>query len=129
MEAFGGLAILATNLKTALDSAFLRRLRFVVNFPFPSQADRRRMWLKAFPPGMPPPQLDFDRLVRLDLTGGHIHTVALNAAFLAAQAGTPVTMPLVLTAARDEFLKLERPINAADFTWEPDWADGRKGAA
>lgn len=129
MEAYRGLAILATNLKSAIDTAFLRRLRYAVTFPFPSQADRKRMWRKAFPTGMPPAQLDFDRLARLDLTGGHIHTVALNAAFLAARAGTPVTMPLVLISARDEFLKLERPINAADFTWDPGRTDGQKGAA
>jgi AAA+ superfamily predicted ATPase len=129
MEAYRGLAILATNLKSAIDTAFLRRLRYAVAFPFPSQADRKRMWIKAFPPGMPPPPLDYDRLARLDLTGGHIHTVALNAAFLAAQAGKPLTMPLVLTAARDEFRKLERPVNAADFTWEPLRGNGQKGAA
>jgi hypothetical protein len=59
--------------------------------------------------------LDFNRLGRLNLTGGSIHNIALNAAFLAAQAGTPVTMALVLAAARSEFRKLERPINEMDF--------------
>jgi hypothetical protein len=52
------------------------------------------------------------------LTGGSIHNIALNAAFLAAQAGTPVTMAVVLQAARSEFRKLERPINEADFSWQ-----------
>jgi len=57
----------------------------------------------------------------LNLTGGSIHSAALNAAFLAAQAGTPVTMGLVLTAARSEFLKMERPVNENDFCWvEPE---------
>jgi hypothetical protein len=62
--------------------------------------------------------LDFDRLARFNLTGGNIHNAALNAAFLAAQAGTPVTMPLLLTAIRTEFLKIDRLIKETDFQWE-----------
>jgi hypothetical protein len=61
--------------------------------------------------------LDYDRLARLNLTGGSIHNAALNAAFLGAQADSPVTMPLALAAARAEFLKLDRPVNEADFRW------------
>jgi len=126
MEAYHGLAILATNMKNALDTAFLRRLRFVVNFPFPGQVYRKRLWEHAFPeqekegsaPHVPVQGLDFDRLSNLNLTGGHIHNIALNASFMAAQAGTPVTMPLVLDAARTEYMKLDRPINAADFQWQ-----------
>ena len=62
--------------------------------------------------------LDYDWLARLNQTGGSIHNTAISAAFLAAQAGTPVTMPVVLEAARTEFRKLERPINEADFRWQ-----------
>lgn len=115
MEAYSGLAILATNLKTALDQAFMRRLRFVVNFAFPGVAERKAIWQKVFPPEAPQDGLDYDRLARLSLTGGNIHSIALNAAFLAAQANTTVTMPLVLAAARTEFRKLEKPINEAEF--------------
>lgn len=115
MEAYRGLAILASNMKSALDTAFLRRLRFVVNFPFPGQAERKRMWQRVFPSGVPLDNLDYDRLARFNLTGGNIHNVALAAAFLAAQAGSSVTMPLILKAARAEYRKLERPINEADF--------------
>jgi hypothetical protein len=118
MEAYRGLAILATNMKSALDAAFLRRLRFVVNFSFPGFAERKAIWQKVFPPRTPTRGLDLDRLARLNLTGGHIHNVALNAAFLAAKGGTPVTMPLVLEGARTEFRKLDRPINEADFRWQ-----------
>jgi SpoVK/Ycf46/Vps4 family AAA+-type ATPase len=118
MEAFRGLAILATNMKSALDHAFMRRLRFIVNFPFPSPVERQRMWQKAFPAETPSEGLEFNRLGRLNLTGGSIHNIARNAAFLAAQAGTPVTMAVVLAAARSEFRKLERPINEADFSWQ-----------
>jgi hypothetical protein len=117
MEAYRGLAILATNMKSALDSAFLRRLRFVMDFRFPAVTERKAIWQKVFPPGVPKGELDFDRLARLNLTGGHIHNIALNAAFRAAHAGTSVTMPLILEAARAEFRKLERPINEMDFRW------------
>ncbi len=119
LEAYRGLAILATNVKGALDQAFMRRLRFVVNFPFPGLAERKRMWQTAFPPETPTYGLDYDRLARLTLTGGSVHNVALNAAFLAAGA-TPaaVTMPFVLSAVRTEFRKLERPMNEADFRWQ-----------
>src|SRR5581483_12049115 len=113
MEAYRGLAILATNMKSSLDSAFLRRLRFIVTFPFPGIAERKAIWQKVFPERMPAALLDFDRLARLTLTGGDIRNVAMNAAFLAAQSGSPLTMPMLLEAARTEFRKLERPINEA----------------
>jgi ATP-dependent 26S proteasome regulatory subunit len=118
MEAYRGLAILATNMKSALDTAFLRRLRFIVRFQFPGQAERKAIWQKVFPADMPKRALDYDRLARLNVTGGHIHNIAINAAFLAARAGSPVTMALVLEAARAEFRKIERPINEADFRWQ-----------
>jgi SpoVK/Ycf46/Vps4 family AAA+-type ATPase len=114
IESYCGLAILATNMKHALDSAFMRRLRFVVTFAFPAQAERLSMWRKAFPADTPTGVLDFHRLARLNLTGGNIHTVAINAAFLAARRGNAVTMPIILEAARTEFHKLERPFNEAD---------------
>jgi hypothetical protein len=117
MESFGGLAILATNMKSALDPAFMRRLRFVLDFPFPGVAERGAIWRRAFPPATPTAGLDFDRLARLNVTGGHIAVIALNAAFQAAQAGAPVSMPMVLNAARAEFRKIGRPVNEADFRW------------
>jgi hypothetical protein len=117
MESYRGLAILATNMKAALDNAFLRRLRFIVNFPFPGPAERMAIWENVFPRDTPKAGLDLARLARLNVTGGSIHNIALNAAFLAAQAETPVTMPLILEAARTEFRKLEKPINEADFRW------------
>jgi hypothetical protein len=119
MESFEGLAILATNMKSALDTAFMRRLRFVVNFPFPGRSERKSIWEKAFPQpqyGLPP-SLDYEWLARFNLTGGNIHTIALNAAFLAEQRGTAITMPLVLEVTRTEFRKLEKPMNEADFRW------------
>jgi len=124
MEAYSGLAILATNMKSALDPAFIRRLRFIVNFAFPVAAERKRIWEKAFPREIPAERLDFERLSRFSLTGASIHQIALNSAFLAAAAGSSVTMPFVLDAARTEFAKLDKPVNDADFRWA-----GSKGAA
>ena len=115
LEAYRGLAILATNIKNALDAAFVRRLRFVVNFSFPGVMERKALWEKVFPPDTPIEDLDFQKLAKFNLTGGNVHNIAINAAFLAAKAGTPVTMKIVLSAARTEFRKLERPINEADF--------------
>jgi hypothetical protein len=119
MEAFGGLSILATNMKSALDKAFVRRLRFMINFPYPGPKERRRIWRRAFPPGVPLAlrDPDFDHLAGFELSGGNIHSIALNAAFLAAQAEPrEVTMKLVLEATRMEFQKLDRPINEREFT-------------
>jgi ATPase family associated with various cellular activities (AAA) len=115
MESFSGLAILATNMKSALDQAFLRRLRFVVDFPFPAQSERKRIWQRALPAQVPAQDLDFDRLSRMTVTGGNISSIALNAAFSAAQSGQPVTMPSILAAARTELRKLSKPFNEAEF--------------
>jgi len=114
MEAYRGLAILATNLKSALDPAFMRRLRFIVNFPFPSPSERKLIWQKVFPLQAPREELDYERLGRFNITGGNIHSIALNAAFAAAQTNSKVTMPIVLSAARTEFHKLNKPISEAD---------------
>ena len=118
MEAYQGLAILATNMKSGLDDAFTRRLRFIVNFPVPDLADRRRIWQKVFPPQTPLDQLDYDRLAGFNMAGGSIYNAALNAAFLAAQDDTPVTMPHLLTAIRTEFLKSDRLIDESKFRWD-----------
>jgi len=120
MEAYSGLAILATNMKSALDTAFLRRLRFIVNFAFPGAAERKLIWQKAFTGKVFKPEtefgdLDFDRLSQFNLTGGNIHSIALNAAFLAAQNNEYVTMRHVMQAVRTEFRKLDKPINEAEF--------------
>ncbi|WP_328609091.1 AAA family ATPase [Amycolatopsis sp. NBC_00345] len=117
MESHPGLAILTTNMRTALDTAFLRRLRFVVEFTFPGPAERESMWRRAFPAKAPHTGLDFDRLAQLPVSGGMTRNIALNAAFLAAAAGSPITMGTVLDAARSEFRKLELPVKERDFTW------------
>ena len=72
MEGYNGLAILATNMKNALDKAFLRRLRFVITFPFPGKQQRRLIWEKVWPSTIPTSTLDYDHLARFNLTGGSI---------------------------------------------------------
>ena len=109
MEAYRGLTILTTNMKAALDTAFLRRIRFIVQFPFPDAAQRAEIWRRIFPCNTPTEGLDVDALARLNLVGGHIRNIALNAAFLAADAAEPVRMTHLLSAARTEYLKFEKP--------------------
>ncbi|MEJ2670934.1 MAG: ATP-binding protein [Deltaproteobacteria bacterium] len=108
METYRGLSILTTNMKTALDTAFLRRLRFIVQFPFPDAAHRAEIWRRIFPSGTPVEGLDLHKLARLNSTGGTIRNIALNAAFLAAEANEPVRMLHILRAARGEYAKLEK---------------------
>ena len=110
METYHGLAILTTNMKKALDKAFLRRIRFVVHFPFPDRDSRAEIWRRIFPPETPTAGLDPSRLAGLSVTGGNIRNIALNAAFVAAEEGSPVGVEHVLHAARCEYAKLEKPL-------------------
>jgi SpoVK/Ycf46/Vps4 family AAA+-type ATPase len=110
MEAYRGLAILTTNLKDALDQAFLRRIRFTVRFPFPDARQREEIWRRVFPAGVPTEGLKPPKLARLNVAGGNIRNIALNAAFLAADAGEPVKMQHLLEAARSEYIKIEKPL-------------------
>ena len=114
MEAYRGLAILTTNLKAAVDTAFLRRLRFVIEFPFPDATHRAEIWRRIFPAETPVKDLDLSRLARLSIPGGNIRNIALHAAFLAADAGGAVTMAHLARAARSEYTKLEKPLTEAE---------------
>lgn len=118
MEAYRGLAILTTNQRSALDTAFLRRLRFIVEFPFPDAAMRADIWRRIFPKATPRTDLDFSKLSRLGVPGGNIRNMALNAAFLAADDGDAVSMSHILKAARTEYAKLEKPLTEAETS---DW--------
>jgi hypothetical protein len=108
IENYSGLAILATNMKSHLDFAFLRRLRYLIDIPFPGSSDRRALWRKAFPARTPLEDIDFERLAALELAGGSIIVIAVNAAFLAATEGGGVAMRHVEQAARAEFRKMDR---------------------
>ncbi len=123
MDSFTGVAILATNMKQALDPAFIRRTRYVIEFPFPGVAERKAIWQSVFPPETPVGDLDFDRLARFSLSGGNIHNAAFAAAHDAAAEDkaeyTSVEMPHVLAAIRAELIKIGRPGSSADFLWTP----------
>lgn len=114
MESYDGLAVLTTNMKHALDTAFLRRIRFIVQFPFPDQAQRRGIWESVFPEETPTDALDFGRLARLNVPGGVIRNIATHAAFLAADERRDVGMDHLLRAARVEYAKLDKPLTAAE---------------
>ncbi|MEG3928223.1 ATP-binding protein [Microcoleus sp. D3_18a_C4] len=114
MEAYRGLAILTTNLKGALDSAFLRRIRFVVQFSFPDAAQRAEIWRRIFPKETPLEGVDVNKLARLSVAGGNIRNIAMNAAFLAADANEAVTMKHLLSAARSESTKVEKPLTDSE---------------
>ncbi|MFF3911944.1 AAA family ATPase [Streptomyces sp. NPDC001852] len=114
MEAYRGLAVLTTNMKKALDNAFMRRIRFVVDFPFPSVPERAEIWRRVIPDRTPTEGLDPERLAQLTVAGGSIRNIALAGAFLAAEEGSPVRMRHMLAAARTEYLKLERSLTPSE---------------
>jgi SpoVK/Ycf46/Vps4 family AAA+-type ATPase len=108
MEDYRGLAILATNRKTDLDRAFLRRLRFQVDFPYPDASGRLRIWQRAFPRRAPLGDIDWDQLTRLDIPGGSIRNIALNAAFLAAHEKSKIEMRHLVHATKREYAKIDK---------------------
>ncbi len=113
MEAYAGVTILATNLRANLDEAFTRRLQFAVDFPFPNQTDRLRIWQALFPPEVPrDPALDLALLAqKYRLAGGNIRNILVNAAYLAANDGRSVTMQHLLHGVRRELQKMGRLVD------------------
>ena len=114
MESYSGLAILTTNLQNNLDSAFLRRLRFVTQFSFPDAVHREKIWQRIFPPNTPTQELDFKKLAQLNTAGGNIRIIALNAAFIAADAREAVQMKHILTATQTEYEKLGKSLTSIE---------------
>jgi len=110
MEAYRGLAVLTTNMKQALDPAFMRRIRFVVDFPFPGEPERAEIWRRVLPAQAPTEGLDPQLLAQLTVAGGSIRNIALSGAFLAAEEGDKLQMRHLLAAARTEYLKGERAL-------------------
>jgi len=108
IESYPGIAILTTNLPDAIDPAFLRRFALVAHFPFPGESQRHAMWDKVFPAATEIGDLDRRRLARLPLSGGQIVSVALNAAFAAAEDGEAVADRHMDVAVRLEFAKQDR---------------------
>jgi hypothetical protein len=114
MEAYRGLVLLTTNMKDALDTAFLRRIRFIVQFPFPDAAQRAAIWQHVFPRAAPVENLNTTKLAQLNIAGGNIRNIALTAAFIASDAGEPIRMQHLFHAARYEYAKLEKTMTGAE---------------
>jgi SpoVK/Ycf46/Vps4 family AAA+-type ATPase len=108
MEEYDGMVILASNLRQNMDDAFVRRLRFIVEFPFPSVQSRREIWRSHLSGDAPRSDgIDFDLLAeRFKIAGGNIKNVVLNAAFLAAADGEAIAMDHLLRGMRREFEKI-----------------------
>ncbi|BAZ30210.1 ATPase central domain-containing protein [Cylindrospermum sp. NIES-4074] len=114
MEEYQGLAILTSNLKDSIDTAFMRRIRFFVKFDFPDVNQRKEIWQRIFPKDTPTNELDYDKLARLNVAGGHIRNIALNAAFVAADVREPVMMKHIKQAALIEYMKLGMMLTDAE---------------
>lgn len=117
MEEYDGIAILATNMRQNMDEAFIRRMRFVIHFPFPGDSDRELIWQKSFPADAPlGSDVDFGWLARkLKIAGGHIKNISLRAAFLATERQGVIGMDCLIDAAKREFEKLGRSLTLAEF--------------
>jgi hypothetical protein len=117
MESFPGLAILASNLKQNLDSAFVRRLHMTIEFPFPQAEERQRLWRALIPPEAPLAQdVDLEFLAQqFSLTGGNIRNCVLYAAYSAAGDREPIGMQHLIQAVARELEKLEQPVLPNDF--------------
>lgn len=124
MEEYPGITILATNLRQNMDAAFTRRMRFIVDFPFPDEADRLRIWQSVWPAEVPiGADVDLPLLARqFRLAGGSIRNVAVAAAFLAAEQGRAVSMRHLMLATKRELQKLGRLVDDSFFGDNQDLA-------
>jgi hypothetical protein len=120
METFDGLAILTTNLRANLDDAFTRRLDAIVDFPVPDEEQRRLLWERCLGDTVPlAGDVDLDFCARqFELAGGHIRSITVTAAYLAAGRGGRLGMADLMAATQREYRKLGRLLVRAEFgTW------------
>jgi len=117
MEEYEGIVILATNLRKNMDDAFVRRMHFTIEFPFPTENDRRRIWKQIWPDDMPrSPDLDLGFMAsRFEVAGGNIRNIALSAAFLAADDGGAINMVHLARATQREFQKMGKVVMGTEF--------------
>lgn len=110
MEEYEGIAILTTNLRSNMDEAFERRLRFIIEFPLTDAKNRLLIWQGIFPKNAPcHPSLDLELLAEnFEITGANIRNIALTAAFLAADDGQVIEMGHLIRAMRREYQKMGR---------------------
>jgi SpoVK/Ycf46/Vps4 family AAA+-type ATPase len=117
METFDGLAVLATNLRSNIDEAFTRRLDSIIDFPAPTENLRLALWKRCLAPPLPcAPDVDLGFCARsFALSGGNIRSVAITAAYLAADAARPITMADLMSAVQQEYRKLGRLVLEQEF--------------
>jgi AAA+ superfamily predicted ATPase len=117
LEEHSGITILATNLAQNIDDAFIRRIHFSIEFPFPDEEHRLRIWEKAFPANAPLNQdIDIGALSKqFSVTGGAIKNIALKAAFRAASESSGISIRHVILALKDEYEKMGKPCLKSDF--------------
>lgn len=117
MEEHEGIVILASNLRKNIDDAFTRRIHFLVDFPFPDEEYRFKIWQNIFPKETPKSEdIDLEFLAkRLKISGGNIKNIALNAAFLAAENSKKVDIKHIIQATKREFQKMGRLCVQSDF--------------
>lgn len=110
LEIFGGLVVLATNLVSNIDPAFMRRIDVAIDYALPENDERRRLWEISFPADAPlSDDVDLDELAaRYKIAGGSIRKASLYAAFLAAEANVPISAELISIALEREYKKLGR---------------------
>jgi SpoVK/Ycf46/Vps4 family AAA+-type ATPase len=117
IEEYSGVSVLATNYVSNIDSAFLRRIQYVINFPFPDEQSREQIWMTVFPDKTPiANDVDFGFLAKqFELAGGNIKNIAVNASFLAAAENSGVTMSHLIKSTKDEVTKQGKVVVASDF--------------
>jgi hypothetical protein len=116
IEEYDGMVILATNLKNNIDEAFMRRMKYVVDFKMPDIKTRKEIWISGLSGKVSLENIDFDYLSqKIELSGGYIKNIILNALFLAAKDGDSVTMKHILQSTCNEYLKLGKLMSPGDF--------------
>jgi AAA+ superfamily predicted ATPase len=116
IEQYDGIVILATNLINNIDEAFMRRMKYVVEFQMPDRKIREKIWRGSFSDSIPQLNIDYEFLAeKIELSGGHIKNIVLNATFLAAKDNSPVMMKHIIYCVQNEFIKLGKSVTADYF--------------
>jgi SpoVK/Ycf46/Vps4 family AAA+-type ATPase len=116
VEQFNGVAILATNLRENMDSAFIRRMKYVIEFPMPNKDMREQIWKNSFSENVPTGNIDYEFLSeKFELSGGNIKNIILTATFLAAGKNEAVGMIHILEAVKNEYYKYNKEMTIEDF--------------
>ncbi len=126
MDEYDGIVIMASNFKQNIDKAFMRRIRYIIDFPFPDKAHRRLIWQALLPQSAPlSRQMDWDFLAdKVKLAGGDIRNIILNAAMIAVSTDREITMACLLKAVKREYKKLGMAFLEPDFNPYYALADG-----